>query len=156
MTRHRSYPTRARKTSQGSGWGNLAIAVVLGLIGCTGLKLWLDHQPQGLGFSLAQLAEVTESVKQVANPKTLVTTQRVANPIAGQPQQFSLQTAAKLDQQAKQIDYNGTSVEELALKIRQIASNYWEKARLAYSWITQNIAYDVVMAETRNIDDLRP
>jgi transglutaminase/protease-like cytokinesis protein 3 len=154
MTRYRSYPSRPKKSSQRSDWGNLVLAVVLGVVGCTGLKLWLDSQPPG--FSLAQLAQVSESVKQVANPNILVTTQRIQNPIAGQPRQFSAQTAARLDQTAKQIQYNGTSVEELALKIRQVANSDWEKARLAYSWITQNIAYDVMMAETRNIDDLRP
>jgi len=154
MTRYYSSARRAKKPSRGSGWGNLAIAVVIGVVGCGGLKLWLEGQPDG--FSLASVAQVTESVRQAANPKTLVTTQRVDNPIAGNPQQFSDQAGATLDQQIKQIQYNGTSVEELALKIRQVANGDWEKARLAYGWITQNIAYDVAMAETRNIDDLRP
>ncbi|MEB3160829.1 MAG: transglutaminase domain-containing protein, partial [Synechocystis sp.] len=154
MTRYSSHPRRVKKSSPGSGWGNLAIAVIAGLGGCLGLILWLDSQPEG--FALDPLAKVTESVQQVANPKTLIRTQRVDNPIAGNPQQFSAQAGDKLDQQAKQIQYYGTSVEELALKIRQVANNDWEKARLAYSWITQNIAYDVMMAETRNIDDLRP
>lgn len=154
MTRYHYPPRRGKKPSQASSWGNLAIAVILGIAGCTGLKLWLDRQPSG--FSLTELAKVSETVQQVANPKTLIRTQRVDNPIAGNPQQFSHQTGSQLDQRAKAIQYDGTSVEELALKIRQVASNDWEKARLAYSWITQNIAYDVMMAETRNIDDLRP
>lgn len=154
MTWHRSRSRRVKKSSQGKGWGNLAIAVLLGIAGLTGLKAWLDQYPQG--FTLDSLTAVSDSVQQLANPKTLITTQRIDNPTAGQPQQFSVQAANNLDQQAEQIRYNGTSVAELASKIGQVASNDWEKARLAYSWITKNIAYDVAMAETRNIDDLRP
>ncbi|MFN9176728.1 MAG: hypothetical protein ACK58N_20045, partial [Synechocystis sp.] len=90
MTRYRSYPSRPKKSSQRSDWGNLVLAVVLGVVGCTGLKLWLDSQPPG--FSLAQLAQVSESVKQVANPNILVTTQRIQNPIAGPHRQVSDQT----------------------------------------------------------------
>ncbi|MEY2984978.1 MAG: hypothetical protein RLZZ568_1595 [Cyanobacteriota bacterium] len=154
MPRYCFHPYQVKKSSRGSRWGLLAMFVIVGVAGCTSLRSRFEAQPDNPPFR--EFAQVTESVQQIATPKTHVRTRRVDNPSAGRPQQFSSQTATNLDQQVKQIKYYGTSVEELVHKIGQLASNDWEKARLAYSWITQNIAYDVVMAQTRNIDDLRP
>ncbi|BAM50500.1 MULTISPECIES: transglutaminase domain-containing protein [unclassified Synechocystis] len=127
------------------------------LVGLIGAGIWY-FSPSGGSKNLppVNLGAIADNLPQGINPKTLVVTQRVDNPIAGNTKSFSVDGGERLDNLARTINYQGTSVKELADLIRPLASNDWEEARLAYSWITQNIAYDVPMAETRNIDDLRP
>ncbi|BFM41140.1 transglutaminase domain-containing protein [Synechocystis sp. LKSZ1] len=85
-------------------------------------------------------------------PKAQVLTQRVKKPIPGNPQSLNLSNAEQLDQFAQNLTYSGTSVSELAALLSPQARTDAEKARLAYSWITQHIGYDV----TLNRDDLSP
>ncbi len=47
-----------------------------------------------------------------------------------------------IDNKAKSIKYEGNSVSELAEILAQNASTDLEKARIIYTWITHNIAYD--------------
>ncbi|WLT38726.1 hypothetical protein NON20_02690 [Synechocystis sp. B12] len=126
-------------------------------MGLIGAGIWY-FSPSGGSKNLppVNLGAIADNLPQGINPKTLVVTQRVDNPIAGNTKSFSVDGGERLDNLARTIAYQGASVKELAALIRPLANNDWEKARLAYSWITQNIAYDVPMAETRNIDDLRP
>lgn len=81
-----------------------------------------------------------------------VLTQRVSHPIPGDPETLQLSNAEQLDQFAKNLAYAGSSVLELAALLLPQAGTEADKARLAYSWITQHIAYDV----TLNRDDLSP
>ncbi len=50
---------------------------------------------------------------------------------------------AKIDSYGKSVQYSGNSVEELAKILSQYASTPEEKARIAYTWIANNINYDV-------------
>jgi transglutaminase/protease-like cytokinesis protein 3 len=158
VARYRSqlYPTqRHRKKAPSNSKGNfLKGLLLLGLIG--GGIWYLSPQDKSQGLPFADLFTIPANLQQAVNPKTLVITKRVDNPVPGNGKTFSVDAGERLDQLAGTIVYEGTSVKELANAIRPFANNDGEKARLAYSWITQNIAYDVPMAETRNIDDLRP
>lgn len=146
------YPrTKPRNSSKG---GLLKGIILLGVIG--GGMWYFSPQNKSQDSPFADLLNVPTNLQQVINPKTLVVTKRVDNPIAGNSKTFSGNGGTRLDEVARTLVYEGTSVQELANLIRPLANNDWEKARLAYGWITQHIAYDVPMAETRNIDDLRP
>jgi transglutaminase/protease-like cytokinesis protein 3 len=87
-------------------------------------------------------------------PKSLVFTKRVNSPIPGNPAALSRHNP--LDAIAASLNYSGTSVQELANQLARHAPTEAEKARIIYSWISQHIAYDVVMARSGNIDDLSP
>ena len=52
------------------------------------------------------------------------------------------QNFKSLDLIAKQLDYNGSSVKELAALLAQNATTEADKARIIYAWITQHITYD--------------
>jgi len=54
----------------------------------------------------------------------------------------------QLDEDALKVQYSGTSVRELANLLSQYATTDEEKARIIYTWITHNIAYDVVALST--------
>ncbi|MGL5033217.1 MAG: transglutaminase domain-containing protein, partial [Microcystaceae cyanobacterium] len=95
-------------------------------------------------------------VQQIFNPKTVITTRKVENPTPGKLENLGLENVQQLDAIAASLDYKGTSVQELALKLTAHAPTEAAKARIIYSWITQHIAYDVQMALTKNIDDLSP
>ncbi|MBE9221359.1 transglutaminase [Cyanobacterium stanieri LEGE 03274] len=53
-----------------------------------------------------------------------------------------------IDNKALAIQYSGNSASELANMLSQYATTDVEKARIIYSWITHNIAYDVVALNT--------
>ncbi|MGY6528362.1 MAG: transglutaminase domain-containing protein [Cyanobacterium sp.] len=55
---------------------------------------------------------------------------------------------AEIDAKALQVQYSGNSTSELASLLSQYATTDEEKARIIYSWITHNIAYDVVSLNT--------
>ncbi|TVQ45098.1 MAG: hypothetical protein EA365_08490 [Gloeocapsa sp. DLM2.Bin57] len=61
-----------------------------------------------------------------------------------------------MDQQAKSIKYNGTSVSELARLLSAHATTDLEKARIIYTWLAVNIAYDVQGYYTGEYGDLTP
>ncbi len=104
-------------------------------------------------------ADINDTVKsgalnfnKVLQPKSVVTTQRVENPVAGTVASLSLANADALDRQVAQLNYSGASVQELADLIAPLGTSETEKARLIYSWITQHITYDVSLSR----DDLSP
>lgn len=76
-------------------------------------------------------------------PASVILTERIINPVAGNPQILPLTESEPLDKLAASLDYRGSSVEELAKILAPLASTESEKARLVYAWITQHIAYDV-------------
>jgi len=55
---------------------------------------------------------------------------------------------AEIDAKALQVEYSGNSTSELANLLSQYATTEEEKARIIYTWITHNIAYDVVSLNT--------
>ena len=50
---------------------------------------------------------------------------------------------SKLDRLAKNLNYSGASIEELATLLAQNVSSETAKARIIYAWIAQHIAYDL-------------
>ena len=64
-------------------------------------------------------------------------------PILGSPEKIARQDFSQIDRLAKQLNYSGTSVTELANLLAQNAQTESEKARIIYAWITQHITYDV-------------
>lgn len=48
-----------------------------------------------------------------------------------------------IDRAAAGVVYQGESVSELALILKQYANSDADKARIIFTWITNNIAYDV-------------
>lgn len=159
MTRHYSQPRSVQrytkaKTRKSSKGGFLTGMLLLGLVG--GGMWYFSPQNRARQLPFVDQFTIPADLQKGINPKTLIVTRRVSNPIAGNAKTLSEENGARLDELARTLVYEGTSVKELANLIRPLANNDWEKARLTYSWITQHIAYDVPMAETRNIDDLRP
>ncbi len=61
-----------------------------------------------------------------------------------------------IDQVAKNIQYSGNSVTELANILGQSAQTEAEKARIIYSWIGYNISYDVPAYLSGNFSNIKP
>lgn len=73
----------------------------------------------------------------------------INNPVNLQYKKFT-----EIDRKAKNIQYSGNSVEELANILSSYATTEAEKARIIYTWITHNISYDVIALQNlfdRNI-----
>ena len=70
------------------------------------------------------------------------------------------QNFESLDLIAKQLDYNGSSVKELAALLAQNATTEADKARIIYAWITQHITYDFAAfqdaLQNNNYPDVNP
>ncbi|PSM48468.1 hypothetical protein C7Y66_14235 [Chroococcidiopsis sp. CCALA 051] len=62
----------------------------------------------------------------------------------------------RIDNYASSVRYDGTSVFELASLLSPYTKTEAEKARIIYSWITYNIAYDVSAYLSGNYGDLSP
>ena len=61
----------------------------------------------------------------------------------GSTDKIAQQDSSEIDRLAKQLDYSGSSVTELANLLEQNAPTELDKARIIYAWITQHITYDV-------------
>lgn len=61
----------------------------------------------------------------------------------GSAQDIAQQDFSKIDNLAKQLNYSGSSITELAKLLEQNATTESAKARIIYAWITQHITYDV-------------
>jgi len=60
----------------------------------------------------------------------------------GKIKELDRQNFEHIDLVAKQLDYDGSSVKELANLLAQNASTEADKARIIYAWITQHVTYD--------------
>ncbi|WP_308253377.1 transglutaminase domain-containing protein [Geminocystis sp. GBBB08] len=86
-----------------------------------------------LSFSPNSLKFITEEfVTKIDEPIV------INNPVNLQEKRFT-----SIDNTARNIQYNGNSVQELANILSQYADTEEEKARIIYTWITDNITYDV-------------
>ena len=63
--------------------------------------------------------------------------------VVGDARKISRQDFNEIDRIAKELDYSGTSIEELANLLEQNTTTETEEARIIYAWITQHIAYDL-------------
>ena len=61
----------------------------------------------------------------------------------GSIEDIARQDFSQIDRLAKQLNYSGTSVTELANLLAQNTQTEAEKARIIYAWIAQHITYDV-------------
>ena len=61
----------------------------------------------------------------------------------GKVEDLKRENFEQIDLVAKQLNYSGSSVKELANLLSQNATTEADKARIIYAWITQNITYDV-------------
>ena len=152
MARDRQYQQRYRgKPSKKQG--SFPFFWLLLGIGLGGILL---NQPLFSRFIAQQdLTTLTSNlVDKNILPSSVVITQRVDNPTAGEPAIVKLTDADRLDQLAASVDYSGSSVEELAKILSPLATTEAEKARLIYSWITQHIGYDVqaLQRDRRTLD----
>ncbi|MEM9509284.1 MAG: transglutaminase domain-containing protein [Cyanobacteria bacterium P01_E01_bin.35] len=76
--------------------------------------------------------------------------------LVGNAQKIRQQDLTKIDLLAKNLNYSGTSVEELATLLAQNAITETEKARIIYAWITQHIAYDLTAYNDAVYNDKYP
>ena len=78
----------------------------------------------------------------------------------GNTENLDRQNFEQIDLIAKQLDYNGSSVKELADLLSQNTTSEADKARIIYAWITQHISYDVAAfedaIENDNYPDVNP
>ena len=61
----------------------------------------------------------------------------------GSTQKIAQQNFLQIDRLAKELNYSGSSIPELANLLTKNATTDTEKARIIYAWITQHITYDV-------------
>ena len=61
----------------------------------------------------------------------------------GSAERIAQQDFSRIDNFARQLNYSGTSVTELAELLAPEATTDTEKARMIYAWITQHVSYDV-------------
>ena len=121
----RSIPT-SEKNKKISGW---FVGLVLG----TSLILT---------FNNIQTAFKSYSDRQLISPSENFASSKYQL-VLGDRQKISQHDFSEIDRRAKQLNYSGTSVTELANLLAQNAQTESEKARIIYAWITQHITYDV-------------
>ena len=78
----------------------------------------------------------------ISQPSEIFNSQQYLPIKAGKKADFS-ESLAQIDRLAKELNYSGSSVRELATLLEQKTSTEAEKARIIYAWIAQHITYDV-------------
>jgi transglutaminase/protease-like cytokinesis protein 3 len=131
MTAKRDFRLQSTKKRQAKKSGSSIVGAVLGVFLCltvaniqTVLNFWYDQQ------LIPLQSELYDSSKY--QPIELGSVDKIAE------QDFS-----KIDQIAKNLNYSGTSISELAKLLEQNTTTEAEKARIIYAWVTQHITYDV-------------
>ncbi|BAZ46358.1 hypothetical protein NIES4102_33890 [Chondrocystis sp. NIES-4102] len=82
--------------------------------------------------------------QQFINPRSEVYQSSKYQPIQlGSEEKIAQQDFSKIDEIAKNLNYSGASITELANLLAANATTEAEKARIIYAWITQHITYDV-------------
>ncbi len=121
-------PNKNQKAKQSSSW---LVGTVLGV----SLLLTVGNIQTALkSFNNQQLVSLQSDIfpSSEYQPIQLGSTDKIAQ------QDFS-----EIDRIAKELNYSGTSIEELANILAQNADTEIEKARIIYAWVTQHITYDV-------------
>jgi transglutaminase/protease-like cytokinesis protein 3 len=120
------------------------------IIGFISILLILKHLPQFI--DLSQLPEVQQLTRSSQDQSS----QKIIPKIVGDSNTFQQYNFTKIDQLGASLDYQGTSVKELANKLNTYASTDLEKARLIYAWIGHHIAYDFAGYLNNNYGDASP
>jgi transglutaminase/protease-like cytokinesis protein 3 len=86
---------------------------------------------------ISKIASELNSIQEKVNSKPITPAIPVSNPGV-----FNA-NYDRIDQVAKNLNYYGTSVKELAQLLNKYTQTEAEKARIIYTWIAHNITYDV-------------
>ncbi|MGL4884076.1 MAG: transglutaminase domain-containing protein [Waterburya sp.] len=131
MTAKRGFRLQSNKKQQANKFSNWLVGGVVGVSLCltvgnlqTALKFWNNQQ------LIPLQSELYNSSKY--QPIQFGSTEKIAQ------QDFS-----QIDRIAKNLNYSGTSISELANLLAQNTTTEAEKARIIYAWVTQHITYDV-------------
>lgn len=76
--------------------------------------------------------------------------------IIGNTQKIAQQDLSQIDTLAKNLNYSGDSIEELAKLLALNVTTETEKARIIYAWIAQHIAYDLTAYNDAVYNDKYP
>ncbi|MGK7943791.1 MAG: transglutaminase domain-containing protein [Microcystaceae cyanobacterium] len=119
-----------------------------------GILLAITHLPQLINVSqIPDIQKVTHSSQnqsyQKPSPKPISTT-------VGNSDTLAQYDFTQIDKIAASLDYQGTSVQELAQKLNAYAKTDLEKARLIYAWIGHHIAYNWAGFISNNYGDVSP
>ncbi|MGL5075202.1 MAG: hypothetical protein ACRDBG_05095, partial [Waterburya sp.] len=131
MTAKRGFRLQSNKKQQANKFSNWLVGAVVGVSLCltvgnlqTVLKFWNNQQ------LIPLQSELYNSSKY--QPIQLGLSETIAQ------QDFS-----QIDRIAKNLNYSGTSISELANLLAQNTTTEAEKARIIYAWVTQHITYDI-------------
>jgi hypothetical protein len=131
MTAKRGFRLQSNKKQQANKSSNWLVGAVVGVSLCltvgnlqTAFKFWNNQQ------LIPLQSELYHSSKY--QPIQFGSTEKIAQ------QDFS-----QIDRIAKNLNYSGTSISELANLLAQNTATEAEKARIIYAWLTQHITYDV-------------
>jgi transglutaminase/protease-like cytokinesis protein 3 len=145
-----NYKRNNRQSKSSSSQQNRQITTILTILiifsGWIAIKNRLS-QPNANSFPLNSPNEIITATKKKAIPASIPTEQDL---------QIYQGNYQQLDQIARNINYTGSSVKELAEILSQYANTEAEKARIIYVWITHNITYDVVSFLNKNYPDASP
>ena len=76
--------------------------------------------------------------------------------ILGSTEEIAREDFTHLDRIAKELNYSGDSIEQLANLLVQNANTEAEKARIIYAWVTQHITYDLAAFNDAVYNDKYP
>lgn len=111
------------------------------------ISSWFVGLVLGASFLLTlnnvQTAFKSYSDRQLISPSETFASSKYQPIQLGDRQKISQHDFSQIDRLAKQLNYSGTSVTELANLLAHNAQTESEKARIIYAWITQHITYDV-------------
>ena len=144
MTAKRSFKLESPRNKSNKNIGGLVAGAFLGasLLGTlsnvqTAFKSF-DNQ-----FIIPQQSEIFASSKY--------------QPIVfGSAEKIKQQNFAEIDRIAKELNYSGESINELAKFLQQNATTEAEKHRIIYAWITQHISYDMTSFNDAVYNDKYP
>lgn len=105
-------------------------------------------------MSMTRLSDSQLSFKKPQNSST--SQKKMLPKIIGDSQTLQKYDYRQIDHLGASINYQGTSVQELANQLNRYVSTDLEKARLIYAWIAHHIAYDFDGYLSNNYGDVRP
>ena len=130
MTAKQYSKSRYRNSKLHQKFSNSAIATVLGTV------LLLTVNNIQVAFKSVEERQLISFTSDFASSKY--------QPIEfGSAIEIAKRDFSKIDEIAKNLDYSGTSITELAALLERNATTELDKARIIYAWIAQHISYDV-------------
>ncbi len=140
-----SYPRRRKGVNSFQN----RLIVISGFIG---VLLVLKHAPQFVDIS--NIPKVQQTTPYSPNKSSQKNPEKPISRTVGDSKILQQDDFTRIDNVGASLDYQGTSVQELARKLKTYASTDLEKARLIYAWITHHIAYDWAGYLSNNYGDV--